>query len=232
MPMTQKSQRRPGLLASVADLAEVELALSCADLIDLKDPAQGALGAWPPARIGEAVRLVAGRKPVSATVGDLPPVADILGAAAIATAAEGVDIVKLGFFAGGDHRALAAALAPVAADGVRLVAVLMADQDPDLALPATLAAAGFHGAMLDTADKAAGHLLRHLPLPVLGRFVADAKAHGLLTGLAVSLRPVDIAALAPLGPDFLGFRGALCSGGRTSAIDPGLLAQLMSDLGL
>src|SRR5262245_25208383 len=100
--MASAPLHRPGLLASVADLAEVELALPHADLIDLKDPAQGALGAWPPARIGKAVRLVAGRKPVSATVGDLPPVAGILGAAAIATAAEGVDIVKLGFFAGGD----------------------------------------------------------------------------------------------------------------------------------
>ena len=225
--------RRPGLLASVATQAEVELALAQGvDLIDLKDPLAGALGAWPMAELCQAVRRVAGRRPVSATVGDLPPEAATLTAAARATAATGVDIVKLGFFAGGDHRALAAALAPVAADGVRLVAVLMADQDPDLALPAALAAAGFHGAMLDTADKAAGHLLRHLPLPVLGRFVADAKAHGLLTGLAGSLRPVDIAALAPLGPDFLGFRGALCRGGRTSAIDPGLLAQLMSDLGL
>ena len=226
MPMTQKSQRRPGLLASVADLAEVELALSCADLIDLKDPAQGALGAWPPARIGEAVRLVAGRKPVSATVGDLPPVADILGAAAIATAAEGVDIVKLGFFAGGDHRALASALAPVTARGIALVAVLMADQDPDLGLVTGLATAGFRGVMLDTADKSAGGLLDHQAPARLARFVATAHAHGLLTGLAGSLRLGDIATLAPIGPDFLGFRGALCERGRTASLAPERLAAV------
>ena len=40
--------RAPRLLASVATLAEVDLALAAgADLIDLKDPEAGALGAWP-----------------------------------------------------------------------------------------------------------------------------------------------------------------------------------------
>jgi uncharacterized protein (UPF0264 family) len=224
--MARTSEYRPGLLASVADLAEVELALPHADLIDLKDPARGALGAWPRARIGEAVRLVAGRKPVSATVGDLPPVADMLGDAAMATAAEGVDLVKLGFFAGGDHRALAGALAPVAARGVALVTVLMADQDPDLELVSGLAAAGFRGVMLDTADKAAGGLLEYQAPARLASFVATARAHGLLTGLAGSLRLDDIATLAPLGPDFLGFRGALCERGRTAALAPARLAAV------
>ena len=41
-------------------------------------------------------------------------------------------MVKLGFLAGADHRSLAPELAPLAGDGLRLVAVLMADQDPDL----------------------------------------------------------------------------------------------------
>ena len=67
----QEPIRRPALLASVADLAEIELALPLADLIDLKDPDQGALGAWPLSRIAEAVRQIDGRRPVSATVGDL-----------------------------------------------------------------------------------------------------------------------------------------------------------------
>ena len=152
----QEASRRPALLASVADLAEVELALPLADLIDLKDPGQGALGAWPLPRIAEAVRQIDGRRPVSATVGDLPPEAASLAEAARATAAEGVDIVKLGFFAGADHVRLAQALEPVARRGIALVAVLMADQGPDLAVIPALAAAGFRGVMLDTADKMAG----------------------------------------------------------------------------
>ena len=222
----QESIHRPALLASVADLAEVELALPLADLIDLKDPNQGALGAWPLPRIAEAVRQIDGRRPVSATVGDLPPEAASLAAAALATAAEGVDIVKLGFFAGGDHVRLAQALEPVARRGIALVAVLMADQGPDVAVIPALAAAGFRGVMLDTADKMAGGLLTHWSTAKLAQFVANARQHGLLTGLAGSLRVGDVGILAPLLPDFLGFRGALCSSGRNGALDPGRLAAV------
>jgi len=226
----QEESRRPALLASVADLAEVELALPLADLIDLKDPNQGALGAWPLPRIAEAVRQIDGRRPVSATVGDLPPEAASLAAAALATAAEGVDIVKLGFFAGGDHVRLAQALEPVARRGSALVAVLMADQGPDVAVIPALAAAGFRGVMLDTADKMAGGLLAHLSIAALAQFVGAARRHGLVTGLAGSIRVGDVGTLAPLLPDFLGFRGALCSGGRTGALDPGRLAEVRAAL--
>ena len=217
----------PRLLASVATLAEVDLALAeGADLIDLKDPQAGALGAWPRTQLTQAVERVARRRPVSATVGDLPPDARAIAAAAEATAATGVDIVKLGFCAGADHRALARALGPVAEGGIRLVAVLMADQGPDLAIASTLAEAGFTGVMLDTADKRSGSLLRHLDMLALSAFVAIARGHGLVTGLAGSLRLEDVATLVPLGPDFLGFRSALCQGARTSALDAGRLREL------
>jgi dihydroneopterin aldolase len=60
-------------LASVRDAAEAEMALACgADIIDLKDPSQGALGAVSLDAIASTVRCVAGRAPVSATIGDLP----------------------------------------------------------------------------------------------------------------------------------------------------------------
>lgn len=219
------------LLASVADLREAELACALgAEIVDLKDPTRGALGAWPAADLRAAVRLIAGRRPSSATVGDLPMEPAALLAAARATATTGVDIVKVGFFRGGDHRRCIEALAAAAAEGVRLVAVLMADQGPDLALAPALAAAGFHGVMLDTADKSAGGLRRHLDDGALGRFVAAGRAHGLLTGLAGSLRRDDIPPLTALGPDYLGFRGALCRGGRASALDPEAFAAVRAAL--
>jgi (5-formylfuran-3-yl)methyl phosphate synthase len=217
-----------GLLASVATLAELDQALALgADIVDLKDPARGALGAWPGALLPEAVGRTGGRRPVSATVGDLPMVPELLAAAARRTAASGVDVVKVGFFAGGDHAACARALAPVAGGGTRLVAVLMADQRPDLGVVAALAEAGFFGAMLDTADKRGGGLRRHLDDPRLARFVADARGSGLLTGLAGSLGLADIGPLVQLGPDYLGFRGALCGGGgRTAGLDAAAFAEI------
>jgi (5-formylfuran-3-yl)methyl phosphate synthase len=212
----------PGLLASVATLDEIEEALAFgADLIDLKDPSRGALGAWPPALLAAAVAAVGRRRPVSATVGNLAPVPGQLAAAARHTATAGVDMVKLGFLAGADHRTLARELAPLAGDGLRLVAVLMADQGPDLAMPAVLKEAGFFGVMLDTADKKAGSLRNHLGELQLAEFVRTARRHGLFCGLAGSLGLEDIAVLAAMRPDYLGFRGALCAGDRAGALDFG-----------
>src|SRR5262245_13237158 len=79
-------------LASVRDAAEAELAIgSGADIVDLKDPDAGALGALAPATIEACVRAVGGRVPLSATIGDLPLEKTSLRAAVLATASRGVD---------------------------------------------------------------------------------------------------------------------------------------------
>ena len=50
-------------LVSVRDVAETETALAAgADIIDLKDPAKGALGALDPAAIASCVMRIAGRE--------------------------------------------------------------------------------------------------------------------------------------------------------------------------
>jgi len=210
-----------GFLASVTSSAEAEIVLNAgADIIDLKDPESGALGALPAPVIREAVRAVARRRTVSATAGDLPMHPQVVADAVDRIAALGVDIVKVGLFAGGDPLACIAALAKQAASGTRIVAVLFADQAPDFALINLLHEAGFVGAMLDTADKGAGGLRRHLGDAILGHFVERVSRCGMLSGLAGSLGLADIAPLARHAPDYLGFRGALCKDGRTSTLDP------------
>lgn len=233
--MTAHVPARPGLLASVATLDEMRTALAAGvDILDLKNPSEGALGAWAPELLREAVALwrAAGAPgSLSATVGDHPLEPDLLRTAAERTAATGVPLVKIGF-ALGDGVALPPvleALRPLARE-TRLIAVLFADQAPDLATVPLFAAAGFHGVMLDTADKAAGGLLAHLPPEPLARFVAAARAEGLLTGLAGSLKMSDIGTLAALRPHYLGFRGALCAEGRTSALDPARLSAVRETL--
>lgn len=204
-----------GLLASVSDTREALLALAGgADIIDLKDPARGALGAVPAEIQRQVVQLIGGRRPVSATVGDLPMNPACLTAAVLRTAATGVDLVKIGLYdlpAGMD---CVTTLGQTCAQRVPLIAVLFADQQPDLEWLPDLAAAGFHGVMLDTADKAAGRLLQHASIETLQAFVQRAHGLGLLTGLAGSLRIEDIPTLLPLAADYLGFRGALCVGRR------------------
>lgn len=218
-------------LASIASVEELPAALEGgADLIDVKDPATGALGATDLKTIRAIVADVRGRKPVSATLGDLPMQPERLVSAARRTAAAGVDFVKAGIFPDGDAKGCIAALGAVAAEGARLVAVLFADRAPECALLDRIAAAGFAGAMLDTAGKGASALPDHLPVERLRAFVGRARSLGLMTGLAGSLRLEHVAPLAALGPDYLGFRGALCAGGRASRIDSARVREVRQAL--
>lgn len=220
----------PAFLASVTNAAEARVALAGgADVIDAKNPATGALGALPTAIVAAIVTDVAGRAPVSATIGDLPADGAIMVPAAQAMAATGVDIVKVGLF-GGDVRAAIAALGQADMSRARLFAVLMADQKPDFSVLEHLAAARFLGVMLDTADKASGALPDVLDRATLASFVAQARARGLVCGLAGSLRRAHIAGLAALRPDIIGFRGALCERGRTSALVAANVAAVRADL--
>lgn len=209
-----------GVLASVTSAAEAELVLAAgADIIDLKNPSRGALGALADQTIRDIVAAIGGRLPVSATIGDLPMSPPPIAAAVDRIGGLGVDIVKVGLFPGGDRDGCLAELGAAAARGLRLVLVIFADQQPDFTLIARARDLGLTGVMLDTADKAAGGLRAHLSGAQLAAFVSRAKTAGLLTGLAGSLAEADIPALLPLAPDYLGFRGALCRGGRTAALD-------------
>ncbi|HEX5508231.1 MAG TPA: (5-formylfuran-3-yl)methyl phosphate synthase [Pseudolabrys sp.] len=209
------------LLASVTGVSEAQLALDHgADIIDLKDPTKGALGALDADIVRSVVSIVAGRRPTSAVTGDLPMNPEIVIAAVRSMAETGVDYVKVGLFPGSAQRECIRALAPLAA-ATKIVAVMFADSEPDNALIPLMAEAGFAGAMLDTARKGAGRLLDHAGLAALGQFVHACRACGLLTGLAGSLEAPDVPRLLLLAPDYLGFRGALCAAhDRKSALDP------------
>lgn len=216
------------LLASVTDAAEAELcALAGIDIVDAKDPAAGAVGALPDATVHAIVAAVGGRCPVSATIGDLPPEPDAVCPAVEGRARTGVDLVKIAFFPGESRRATISALGRMALPATRLVGMLLADREPDLGLIPAMADAGFAGVMVDTADKAAGPLTAVWTPRDIARFVAAAHAEGLFAGLAGSLRAEDVPELLTLRPDLLGFRGALCGGGRrVSRIDPARLRAL------
>lgn len=203
-----------GLLASVANLAEARLVQHFGvDVIDLKAPSAGALGALEIASVEEIVTQLDPDTLISATVGDLPLQPEILDSAVARMWATGVDYVKIGLFPGGDWRGSISLLKNRARAGARLIAVFFADCEPDIKWFDALAAAGFSGVMLDTRDKSLGSLRRIMPAQSLEGFVMNARAHGFICGLAGSLRLEDIESLAALGPDYLGFRGALCRGG-------------------
>lgn len=218
------------LLASVRSRAEAAVALDAgADIIDLKDPDTGALGAVPLEVVRDTVAFVAGRRLVSATVGDLPMVPETLCRGVEAVAAAGAEFIKVGLFRDPRMADCIEALSGPAKQGRRLVAVLFADQAPDFDVIDRIAPC-FFGVMLDTALKDGRGLRDYLADARLRDFVARAQAAGLFVGLAGSLGPADIAPLARLWPDYLGFRGALTGGGRGDAIDGAAVRALRQSL--
>lgn len=212
-------------LASVRDAEEAELAIGGgADIVDLKDPAQGSLGALAPGAIAACVRHVAGRAPVSATIGDRPLEGEGVRDAVLATAAQGVDYVKLGIFPGAGAERSLKRLSGVTAE-LRLILVLFADALPDFDAIALAARIGAHGVMFDTLGKTKGALPEHMSFMGLADRIACAKAEGLIVGLAGALNARHVPSLVALQPDLLGFRGALCrDGDRTLPLDPDRLA--------
>ena len=218
------------MLASVRTLDEALFALEAgADFIDLKEPSQGALGALDHAAVRVCVNAIGGRRPVSATIGDIVSMEPREMATAVERmAATGVDYIKIGFFVHPRSFDCAAALTTLARK-TRLVVVMFADETYDLALVDALANVGFSGAMLDTAHKTGKTLREWRKEKELREFVRRARAHGLLTGLAGSLGKEDIAPLLAIEPDYLGFRGALCSRSkRNQNLDAEAFARIRS----
>lgn len=210
-----------GMLASVTSIAEAEIVLNeGVDIIDLKNPHQGALGALDTDVVEEIVNTINGIVLTSATIGDIEPDNPELLENIYKISATGVDIVKIGLFDSQPTNQFIEAITKAVGQRINLVIVLFAEDYTGTKSLNPLLQTGINGIMLDTKDKTSKSLQTILSKHVLKEFVNTVKYHELLTGLAGSLRYEDINSLLKLEPDYLGFRGALCSeNNRINQID-------------
>ncbi|HEC60156.1 hypothetical protein LCGC14_1272020 [marine sediment metagenome] len=199
-------------LASVQSLAEAEILLPVLpDILDMKNPSQGALGALSVKVVSDIVSMIDGRCQTSATIGDLPMQPEIIKPAMITMASSGVDYVKIGLFPDDNLEQCIIELAETVKKlSTPVIAVMFADTPLAKDYLVLLKASGFYGVMVDTANKNGQHLLDHWDLVKLEQFVYAAKQLSLLCGLAGALRLEDVSILHPLKADYLGFRSALC----------------------
>ncbi len=239
---------KPLLLASVSGPDEAALAIDGgADIVDIKNPHEGSLGACPPSTLRAIVALRAARASaartlrLSAALGDAPNQPGTLALAAAGAAACGVDYLKVGLRGvRGEEEALALIRAIVAAarevsPTVRLVAAAYADAAevgsllPGL-LPGLAERAGAHGCLIDTARKDGRTLFDHCTFRALASFRSECRRRGLLCGLSGSLARSHIPLLLEIGPDLVGARGALCEGGREGRLDVSRLKEFSEAL--
>ena len=209
-------------LASVQSLEEAQTLLPVLpDILDMKNPSEGALGALKVEIVSQIVTLIDGRCQTSATIGDLPMVAKLIKAAMIEMASAGVDYVKIGLFPDDNLTNCILSLAETVKKlKAPVIAVIFVDKEPDIDCLPLLKASGFRGVMVDTAIKNGQHLLEHWDLLKLADFVQAVHQQNMICGLAGALRYEDIPVLRRLDADYLGFRSAICQQRkRTSTLE-------------
>jgi (5-formylfuran-3-yl)methyl phosphate synthase len=198
------------LLISVKNIEEAKVALEAnVDIIDLKEPNMGALGALDLNSTVEIVKQVNGHSQVSATVGELHASIDELVADIQLRKNAGVDIVKIAISSFFYQAKFYDALIRLTKAGIKVVVVFFADDKLDLELLPVLKNAGVYGAMLDTKNKYK-NLLQVQDQQALHLFTLQCHQNQLKSGLAGSLQPQHIDMVVELNPTYIGFRGGVC----------------------
>jgi len=214
------------LLISVVNEEEAKSAFGGgADIVDVKNPLEGALGANFPRVIRRVRQCTPPMLPVSVAIGDAPDKPGATALAALGAAVCGVQYVKVGLYGTKKPRQAVFLLKEVCRavrehdDGIRIIAAAYADAHkigalPAPALPSVTNEAGADGCMLDTAVKGEGSLFSHLGDDELRDFVQSCHKAGLICALAGSLGEADIPRVSEINPDIIGFRTAACLGDR------------------
>lgn len=218
-----------GLLVSVRSAAEAIAALEGgADVIDIKEPRAGSLGAAPLDAMAEVLQAVGGRVPVSAALGELAdrPAAEV---------PPGLAWVKVGLARAVEladwptrWRDVFAGLPPE----TQPVAVCYADWRSAAAPPPSEIVhqgrrAGCRTLLIDTWDKRRGDLFQWMTFRELQLLIELARQQRWLVVLAGSLRLESLSPALQLDPDLLAVRGAAAEPDRNGMIRAERVAALV-----
>lgn len=195
-----------------------------ADIIDVKNPKEGSLGANFPWVIKSIREITPKSMQVSATLGDVPYKPGTVALAAAGAVVSGADYIKVGLYGTQNYsEALevmknvvktveefdsdAIVVASGYADANRVGAV-----DP-MEIPKIAMDSGSDLAMLDTAVKDGKTLFDYMNEENLTKFIDETHDYGLKSALAGSVKEEQLPLLAENGCDVVGIRGAVCVGG-------------------
>ena len=213
------------LLVSVRSVAEAEAARDGgADWIDLKEPANGPLGAVDAEVARQIIEQVGGRANISAAAGELLdwPTSDAKALLRVV----GISQLKLGLSGcrGREWRGVwSDAQREIAAAGKSLVAVSYADDaaahSPALVDVAALAIeARCQWFLIDTFDKRRGTLLECVAAAKLSEILQRMRQSGVTTAVAGRLTAGAITTLPLEVVDVVAVRSAACGGDRSGMV--------------
>jgi uncharacterized protein (UPF0264 family) len=219
------------LMISVVSATEASQALmGGADFLDIKNPAEGSLGAQFPRVLREIKELSSGKIEISAAIGDMPNLPGTAALAALGAATCGVDYIKVGLH-GLRSEGEAKLLMREVRDAVRefntsIIAACYADYErigslnPEC-LPRLAASANIRGCLVDTAVKDGRTLLDFMNPDTLHSLAEQAHGAGLLFAVAGALQEQDLFLLKDIGADIVGLRTAVCrDNNRAGPLEP------------
>jgi (5-formylfuran-3-yl)methyl phosphate synthase len=231
------------LMISVVSAAEARQALAGgAGLVDIKNPAEGSLGAHVPRVIREIRDICSNKVEISAAIGDMPNLPGSAALAALGAAVCGADYIKVGLMgprSEAEARAMLREMRDATSESkASIIAACYADYEragtmnpgclPDLA-----ASANIRGCLIDTAIKDGSTLFEFLDRKTLHSLAREAHAAGLLFAVAGSLREEDLPALVDAGVDVVGLRTAVCRNSqRSGPLDPARVLRVFEALRL
>ncbi len=210
------------LISPINEHEAMEAIKGGADIIDVKNPLEGPLGASFPWIIKAVRDTVPSNIEVSCTLGDLPNLPGSVSLAAAGAASLGVSYVKASLLQiRNEEEAInlmknVVKAAKNANASVKVVAAGFADAsrvgsiEPWL-IPNFAKAAKCDFAMLDTAVKDGKTLFDFLTTKQLSSFINEAKSNYIKTALAGSLKKEHLPILQKLGADIAGVRSAACT---------------------
>ncbi|PKL68752.1 MAG: hypothetical protein CVV28_01165 [Methanobacteriales archaeon HGW-Methanobacteriales-1] len=210
-----------------------------ADIVDVKNPKEGSLGASFPWIIKGVREMTPEDMLVSATLGDVPYKPGTVSLAAMGALVSGADYIKVGLYGTKNYDEALEVMENVvrtvrenSSDAV-IVASGYADAhrvgaiDP-MEIPKVAAEAGADLAMVDTAVKDGKTLFDFMDMDVLQKFVNEIHDYGLKSALAGSVKKDQLKPLYDINCDVVGVRGAACIGGdrNTGKIHRSAVAEL------
>lgn len=226
------------LLVSPMNIDEARAALAGgADILDVKNPKEGSLGANFPWAIRAVADLAGGRVPVSATIGDLEFKPGTASLAALGAASSGADYIKaglLGVKTQAQAEEMLEGIVKAVKDfdsGKKVVAAGYSDYArvgsiSPMLLPAAAAKVGADLVMVDTAVKDGRSTFEFMSEKELSQFISLGHAEGLQVALAGTIGFEHLEMLKRLNPDIIGVRGIVCGGDRRSSIRADLVEKL------
>jgi len=192
-----------------------------ANIIDVKNPQEGALGANFPWVIKRIKEITPKNIQLSCTLGEVPNLPGCTSLAALGAASLGVDYIKVGLQGFKTHQEAAHLLQNVNRAAkeydpkIKVAATGYADAEKidtinPLLIPEIASKALIDVAMIDTAVKDGKNIFAFLTSEQIQEFVDSSHKLGLQVALAGSLKKQDLPEVYRLGADIVGLRGAAC----------------------